>query len=145
MIDTEGLDHVHLRVADREAAAAWLGRVLGLRVAERFRDWAEDPRGPLFLETHDGRSALALFQGPTGRDGDSTIAFRVKAAAFSKFVAALPELGLRDRDGRSVTADAVVDHGKAWSVYFCDPYGNRFELSTYDYAEVLASRDGAAT
>jgi catechol-2,3-dioxygenase len=28
------------------------------------------------------------------------------------------------------------DHGKSFSVYFSDPYGNRLEVTTYDYEAV---------
>jgi hypothetical protein len=30
----------------------------------------------------------------------------------------------------------AVDHGLAFSIYFCDPYGNRLEVTTYDHAHV---------
>jgi hypothetical protein len=29
--------------------------------------------------------------------------------------------------------DSVVDHDKAYSVYFSDPYGHRLEVTTYDH------------
>jgi catechol-2,3-dioxygenase len=29
-----------------------------------------------------------------------------------------------------------VDHGLAWSLYFADPDGNPYEITTYDHAAV---------
>jgi len=31
-----------------------------------------------------------------------------------------------------------MDHEKTYSVYFCDPWGNRYELTTYDRDEVIS-------
>ncbi len=140
--EARGLDHVHLRVSDRGAAAAWFGRVLGLRVAEAFCSWSDDPRGPLFLQTASGRSCLALFQGAHGTGGDHTIAFATDAAGFAQFVADLADGEIKATEGQRLTRNAVVDHELAWSIYFVDPDGNHFELTTCDYA---AARDLLAT
>ncbi len=134
----EGLDHVHVRVADREAAARWFGRVLGLRPAAAFADWAREAGGPLFLETAGGRPCLALFAGTPATEGDHTIAFRTDVEGFLGFLGRLGDEALGDREGGRVTATDVVDHDRAWSIYFCDPDGNRFELTTYDHAAVAA-------
>ena len=37
---------------------------------------------------------------------------------------------LSEKLGESVDP---VDHGKAWSLYFSDPWGNPYEITTYDY------------
>jgi catechol 2,3-dioxygenase-like lactoylglutathione lyase family enzyme len=34
-INVEGIDHVHVHVANREAAAEWFERVLGLQIAKK--------------------------------------------------------------------------------------------------------------
>ena len=130
----DGLDHVHVRVSDRETAAAWFARVLGLRVAEQFRPWADDPRGPLFLENATGMSCLALFQGKRGSGGDHTTAFRTDAGGFARFVARLAEDDIKATNGNRLTCDAVVDHEAALSIYFRDRDDNRFELTNYDHA-----------
>ena len=130
------IDHVELFVPDRRDAAAWYERVLGLRVVSEYERWAEDPRGPLMLSSDGGRTKLALFQGrPQGtRDtaGYHLVAFQVGAAEFARFVQALPALSLTDHRGAAVTAASVVDHDLAYSLYFCDPYGHRLELTTYE-------------
>ena len=43
---------------------------------------------------------------------------------------------LKDHQGWPVTADAVVDHNLAYSIYFCDPYGHRLEVTTYEHDAV---------
>jgi catechol-2,3-dioxygenase len=37
-MNVERLDHVHVHVSDKKAAAAWFGEVLGLQVAAKFRN-----------------------------------------------------------------------------------------------------------
>ena len=137
-MQVEGLDHVHVRVRDREAAARWFARVLGLCPAADFADWAREAGGPLFLESEGGQPCLALFAGAPVTEGDHTVAFRTDAEGFLGFLRGLASNDLLDREGSRVTAADVVDHDRAWSVYFCDPDGNRFELTTYEYAAVAA-------
>lgn len=128
----EGLDHVHVRVRDREEAAAWYGRVLGLVAPNAMRAWAEDPRGPLFLATPAGAHCLALFAGAPETAGDHTVAFRTDAAGFAAFLDRLEGLALTEGRGGKLDRGDVVDHGGAWSLYFRDPDGNRIELTTYE-------------
>ena len=130
------LDHVHVSVSDREAAADWYGRVLGLMRDGRLSRWAEDPTQPLFIGSAVSRSCLALFQLGTNDAsgaGDRTVGFRATGEAFLDFLDRLGNLGLRRTDGDPLTAADVVDHGAAWSVYFLDLDANRIEVTTYDY------------
>jgi catechol 2,3-dioxygenase-like lactoylglutathione lyase family enzyme len=134
VFQVEQIDHVHVHVADREAAAAWYERVLKVGRDARFAVWAEDPRGPPMLVSRVGDTRIALFAGGAG---GSTIAFRVAGGDFLAFLSALPELRLPTERGTLTAAD-VVDHALAWSVYFSDPDGNPIEITTYDY-ELVAS------
>ncbi|MEO0371888.1 MAG: VOC family protein [Pseudomonadota bacterium] len=130
----ERIDHVHVEVADREEAAAWFEEVLGLVHADALAEWAAHPLGPLILATPDGLPVLSLFAReakPASRD--ATIAFRVSAEDFRGFVDRLEGLDLLHADGRRLSRTDVVDHDMAWSIYFVDPWGNRFEITTYDY------------
>lgn len=128
------IDHVHVEVADRNEAAAWYREVLGLTPAEDLASWAKHPLGPLILQTPDGLPVLSLFARdakPASRD--ATIAFRVLGGDFLAFLDRLDDLGLLQTDGRRLTRSEVADHELAWSIYFVDPWGNRFEITTYDY------------
>jgi catechol 2,3-dioxygenase-like lactoylglutathione lyase family enzyme len=132
----EQIDHVELFVPDRRAAAAWYQRVLGLSIIPEHESWALHPRGPLMISSDGGSTKLALFEGqPQGARetvGFHRVAFRVGADNFTRFIARLPDLNLVDHQGQPVTGESVVDHTGARSIYFCDPFGHRLELTTYD-------------
>jgi catechol 2,3-dioxygenase-like lactoylglutathione lyase family enzyme len=134
------IDHVELFVPDRYEAAKWYQRVLGLEIVPEYEQWAADRRGPLMISSDGGDTKLALFQGtPQGSKetaGFHLVAFRVGADAFAEFLGRLPELNLTDHRGRRLTADLAVDHDKAFSIYFNDPFGHRLELTTYHYDQV---------
>jgi len=136
----EQIDHVELIVSDRHAAAAWYRDVLGLEVVSQYRQWAEDPRGPLMIATPKGDTKLALFQGqPLGSResvGFHLVAFRVDADGFLEFLSELPALNLKDSRGRSVTKELVADHENAFSIYFNDPWGNFLEITTYEHTQI---------
>jgi hypothetical protein len=87
-----------------------------------------------------GNTGLALFRGEGGSsESKNTVAFRVSGEGFLAFIARLEEGEVRDGRGNRVTGADVVDHDKSFSVYFCDPYGNPYELTTYDYNYVSES------
>lgn len=133
------IDHVHIEVTDRKLAAAWYRDVLGLEPSQELQSWADDPTGPLILQTADGHPALSLFarpQKPLSRD--NTVAFRLDGTSFLAFLAGLNRMDLVDRTGKKVTATDLSDHHLSWSIYFVDPDGNRLEVTTYDYAHVAA-------
>jgi len=131
------IDHVELYVPDRHEAAKWYERVLGLHVVPEFEEWAVHPGGPLMIATESGDTKLALFAGAAGTErktgGWHRVAFRVDGAAFVELLTQIDEIGLTNHEGRPVTKDDSVDHGKAFSVYFCDPYGHRLEVTTYEH------------
>lgn len=131
------IDHVEFCVPDRRTAARWYCDVLGLEIIPEFERWAEDPRGPLMIGSKTGSTKLALFEGnPAGSErgtGFHLVAFRVSSDSFVQFVANLDQLNLHDVQHRIVDAGMIADHGLAFSIYFCDPYGNQLEITTYDY------------
>ncbi len=144
------IDHVEVLVPSRYEAAQWYQRVLGLEILSEYHDWATDPRGPLMISSDGGSTKLALFEGqPQGRRptaGFHLVAFRVDVEGFIAFLRRLQHLQLKDHRDRLVTADSVVDHEKAYSIYFVDPYGHRLELTTYEYEATqtaLAALGGA--
>ncbi len=133
------IDHVELYVPDRYEAAAWYKRVLGLETVEEFTFWAEAD-GPLMIRSPEGSTMLALFEGePLGERaviGFKTVAFRIDGAGFLQFLDRLQEVPVHHEDGRPVTRDEAVDHHKAFSIYFRDPWGHPYEITTYDHEAV---------
>ena len=137
------IDHVELFVPDRHEAAGWYQRILGLDVVPALQAWAADPGGPLMISSDGGSTKLALFQGqpqelrPTA--GFHRVAFRVSADAFIYFLWRLENLQLKGSGGSPVTLHNVVDHEKAFSIYFCDPYGHHLELTAYECEPIRAA------
>jgi catechol 2,3-dioxygenase-like lactoylglutathione lyase family enzyme len=130
------LDHIELLVPDQWEAAEWYERVLGFSVIQEHVHWAEEG-GPLMITNDDGQTMLALFRGAPQADseviGFGRVAFRVNSDDFMRF--------LEDSSGwrqPALSPADVVDHDKSFSVYFTDPYGNRLEVTSYDYAALRA-------
>lgn len=140
MFKVDQIDHVELFVPDRRQAAAWYGRTLGLAILSQYEHWADDPRGPLMISPDEGRTMLALFTGEPRGDrataGFHRVAFRVDGAGFLRFLEHVREAPVLSEAGEEVRALTPRDHGKAFSVYFCDPWGHRLEITTYDEASV---------
>lgn len=122
-----GIDHVHVFVPDRIAAQDWYARVLGFTVVEALRSWAADG-GPLTLGDADDTVHLALFEGAPSAPNRATMALRTSAAGLRAWQAHLAQAL-----GREVE---LVDHELSWSLYFKDPWGNPFEITTYEVAGV---------
>ena len=141
------IDHVELFVPDFEAALEWYRDVLGLEPVEKARAWAEAGE-PHMISSDGGSTMLALFhgEGPGNRDivGHNRVAFRVDAAGFMAFLDHIEGRFVPDRHGGRLTRDQVVDHDLAWSIYFCDPWGNRYEVTSYDYEEIRAALSSEA-
>lgn len=133
----EQIDHIHVYVSNQREAARWYREVFGLEIVAEVEHWAAD--GPLTISSDGGNTSLALFDRKVAiTERRSTIAFRVAGAGFLEFLNRLENLDLRDREGNRLTASDVYDHDLSFSVYFNDPDGNPFELTTYDYEEVAA-------
>lgn len=126
-------DHIELRVPDRRAAVAWYQQWLGYRPVPEYAAWAES--GPLMLTNDGGRTLLAVFdRGPTNTAppdaGWQRLALRAPGGEFLEF-------GERFAAGGHAL-EGPVDHAQSWSWYFDDPWGNAWEVTTYDYAAVAA-------
>lgn len=127
-------------VPDRYEAAGWYRRVLGLNIEREYEFWAQDAHGPLMISSDGGSTKLALFQGtPQGSRptaGYHRVAFRVDGGGFLDFLGRLERLDLLDDDGRRVTPEQARDHDRSYSIYFCDPWGHRLDVTTYDHEDV---------
>lgn len=135
------IDHIHVFVPDQYQAAQWYKKVLGLEILKEHEDWAVED-GPLTISSNGGDTSLALFKGePIGnsaQDYRRNIAFRVSGEGFLTFLKRLDQLEIKDKRGKALTVSDVVDHERSYSIYFSDPYGNPYELTTYDYGLVKA-------
>jgi len=124
-----GFDHIHVFVRDRAAAEAWYARVMGLSRTAELEFWAEGG-GPLTLQDADGTVHLALFERPH-QENRATVALRVSAEAFARWrshFASLPDVSA-----------TIEDHAVSLSLYFSDPDGNPYEITTYEYAAAKAA------
>lgn len=121
-----GFDHIHLYVANREAAADWYQRVMGFKITEMLAFWAENPNGPLTIEDASGTIHLALFQRDDFTPG-SAIAFGADGQSFLQWKAYFERQNIVVR---------CSDHKISWSLYFKDLDGNSSEITTYDHAVV---------
>jgi len=122
----ESLDHIHIFVVDRSTSEQWYARVLGLYRAPEFESWVSE-RGPLTLGNPSGTVHLALFERPVAKC-HSVVAFRATAPEFLAWRSHL-SVAL----GYSLEA---VDHDLSWSLYFNDPDGNPFEITSYEYKQI---------
>jgi len=116
------LSHLELFVTDVVAMTAFYTDILGFAVTDR----GEGAHGMVFLSRNpDEHHQLVLNPRREGRGPGSPvdhISFRVASLGELRyFHHALAAAG--------VAFDAV-SHGNAWSIYFRDPEGNRFEIFT---------------
>lgn len=134
------LDHVHVTVPDRAAAAEWYREHLGFEPVEEYRFWAEGiDGGPLQISADGGRTMLALFEISDGHPGHpqaNGVAFSVDAAVFAEFSRSLTDAALPAPGGGTLSADDVVDFDLCWAYNLSDPWGNCYEINCYDYDTV---------
>ena len=132
LIEISALDHVHLYVADPDAAADWYGRVLGLKVLPSSKRL----HGGKYMSTPRGQYCATIFPDKPPSDGDHTTAFRVSGRVFMAFGDALPHEDVAGRSGSLLQPGSAADHDLAFSYYFQDADGNHLELTTYDHEPV---------
>jgi len=116
-----GIDHIHVYVANWADAEEWYQSVLGFKRVDALMVWAVDG-GPLTLENAAGNVHLALFERDSHPD-TSAIAFGASGEEFLAWKAHLEDHGLELR---------ISDHDLAYSLYFSDPWGNLHEITTYE-------------
>ncbi|TFG83327.1 MAG: VOC family protein [Chromatiales bacterium] len=122
------IDHIHVYVSDRAAAERWYKRVLGFSRIKAFEFWAEDG-GPLTIQNQDGTAHIALFERPA-ETCHSTIALGVGADELLAWKVHLAEALGHEPE--------LEDHQLSVSLYFRDPDGNPYEITTYEYEAAKA-------
>ncbi len=125
----QAIDHIHVLVSDRGAAEQWYAQVLGLHRVGELESWATGG-GPLTIGNVAGTVHLALFER-VPEASRSTIALSVSGAEFIAW-----KLHLSNVLGRQVEAE---DHRLSWSVYFNDPDGNPYEITSYEYSAIASA------
>jgi catechol 2,3-dioxygenase-like lactoylglutathione lyase family enzyme len=135
------LDHVHIRVPDRAAAAHWYSEHLGFEPVEAFDFWATGfEGGPLQISADGGRTMLALFEasGVSPMVPQQTgVAFSVDAETFVSFARSLP-CDIDNAQGDRLEVDDLIDFDMCWAFDLVDPWGNRYELNCYEYERIRA-------
>jgi len=116
------VDHIHIYVDDRDAAEVWYRDVLGFKRIPKFEHWAVGG-GPLTLANDSATVHIALFKRPP-QPNRAVIAFGVTADAL---IAWQTHLG-----SALGAAPPIIDHQGAWSLYFSDPDGNPYEITSYE-------------
>jgi catechol 2,3-dioxygenase-like lactoylglutathione lyase family enzyme len=120
------VDHIHVFVADRALAEDWYTSVLGFARVKELEFWAPDG-GPLTLSDGSGTVHVALFERKPEKCR-STIALASTAADFLAWQAHLGAVLAKP--------PSLEDHQVSWSLYFDDPDGNPYEITSYEYAEL---------
>ena len=135
------LDHVHIRVPDREVAARWYADHLGFETVTKYKFWAKGlDGGPLQISADGGKTMLALFEASDEHPMTPQItgvAFSLDAEMFTAFARSLPN-GINSPSGQLLQINDVVDFDICWAYNFADPWGNNFELNCYEYERVKA-------
>jgi catechol 2,3-dioxygenase-like lactoylglutathione lyase family enzyme len=129
-----GVDHVHVLVRDRAAAVAWYRDVMGLAPVPELAFWQADG-GPLTQADASGRVHIALFERAPSPDNKAVIALGVDAPAFAQW---------RQHLARALGhAPTLEDHDLSLSLYFRDPDGNPYEITTYDVTSARSALPAA--
>ena len=121
----QSIDHIHVFVSNGQKALDWYKNILGLMPADGTIDLPES--GPLIIKNNEGNINIALFKGkPT--DNHAVIAFKVSGEEFINYQKTINYLLTVDLE--------VVDHDSQFSIYFEDPFGNPYEITSYELSEI---------
>ena len=127
MTKLQNIDHIHVFVSDRHKALDWYNNIFGLKPSEEMVVLPES--GPLMIRNNEGKINIALFKGEP-KDNHAVIAFKVSGEEFITCHKTINYSLIEDLE--------VVDHDIQFSIYFEDPFGNPYEITSYDY-DMLAN------
>lgn len=119
--ELEGFDHIHIHVSNRMESEKWYKSVLGLYRTEGLELWTRDS-GPLMLQNQSGSIHLALFESRPIQH--TIVAFKTSATELL--------VCMKYLSSKAIEVEPI-DHDISWSLYFQDPDGNPYEITTYEY------------
>ena len=111
---------------------------MGFNIVPEFKDWSNDPMGPLTISADNGKTGIALFERDFKKEWINVVAFHISGDNFLKFFKTVSSSNYFDRKGKPIKAFESIDHKFSYSIYFSDPHGNPYELTTHDYDTVVA-------
>jgi catechol 2,3-dioxygenase-like lactoylglutathione lyase family enzyme len=133
-LQTQGLHHITLVGADRQTSIDFWEGVLGMPFVFEQPNLDVPSQNHIYFDPGDGR-LITVFtdenrrpdpsENPTGIGNVHHIAFAVSQATFSQAVGRLKERGIPN--------SGVKDRGIFEAIYFRDPLGQLFELSSYKF------------
>src|SRR5262249_37794302 len=120
-------------------AARWYAEHLGFEPVEKYDFWASGfEGGPLQISADGGATTLALFEVSEGHPMVpqlTGVAFSVAAHTFISFPRSLPG-GIDNPSGEPLTVTDLIDFDLCWAFDLADPWGNQYELNTYEYDRI---------
>lgn len=115
------IDHIHVYVSSRTAAADWYRKNLGFSIVEKFAFWATNEGGPLTIADGTNKIHFALFRSEKPKPVSLALgANRDEYAAWKVHLASV-DISFLERD-----------HGLSHSIYFSDLSDNQLEITTYE-------------
>ncbi len=119
------IDHVHVYVKSRRAAADWYRKILGFSTVEKYAFWANDKTGPLVIADENDKIHFALFH--SAKPKPVSVAFGTDADEYKAWKSHLQSAGVSFEER---------DHTLCHSIYFSDPFDNALEVTSYDVGQL---------
>ncbi|BEV71611.1 MULTISPECIES: VOC family protein [unclassified Paludibacterium] len=133
MLSLGKIDHIHIGVTDAAKAIGWYQRVLGLNPDPRYRQLQDEPHATTMLANPSGTVRFAVSQSETPTSLPGSVAFVVSGQDFLEWIDRLASERVTSREGLTIARDSVRDHHFFCSISFVDPFGNPFEIVSYDH------------
>jgi len=134
-IQTQGVHHITIVGAKREAAIDFWEGVLGMPFVFEQPNLDNDAESHLYFDPGDGRLVTVFTnegREPVGPPEDDKVPGRVHHLAFSLSKATFDQVVSR-LDERGIRSSGVKDRGFMDSIYFHDPLGLLIELASYRF------------
>ncbi|TDR80034.1 VOC family protein [Paludibacterium purpuratum] len=145
MLSLGKIDHIHICVSDAAQAIAWYQRVLGLNPDPRYRQLQDEPHATTMLANPSGTVRFAVSQEEATSRLPGSIAFVVSGQDFLDWIDRLASERVTSREGVTIARDSVCDHHFFCSISFVDPFGNPFEIVSYDHTWLVGKLKLART